>query len=125
MGLGRLSTGAALLAAVGVHFPLIMNEAADAEAQNGDECGQGHYSGENISSGQPAGDIADQPGSQARYGDCLVELLLFLVLQNICGSVFFQESRRPLNHRVIPEYEPEQTGCQRNRKNPVQPCEPG
>lgn len=80
-----------LLASVSVHSPLIMNEAADTEAEYGNRCCDSDHHGEDISGDRPSGQKADQSACQTEDGNLLVELLLLRVFKHIGGARLRQQ----------------------------------
>lgn len=72
--------GAALFASIRVHFPLVVNEAADAKAEYGYGSCDGNHCSEQIGGNGPTGKKAEQAGSKATYCDTLIELLLLRIL---------------------------------------------
>lgn len=65
-----------MFTSVGVHSPLIMDKAANAETEDGYSGSNCYECGENVGSDDPACDEANQPGCQAEDSNALVKLLL-------------------------------------------------
>ncbi len=110
---------------IGIHFPLVMDETADAEAEYGNESRGSYNSGKNIRRDKPTDEIADESGGQAEYGDGLIEVLLILIFENIGGTVFPQKPGGEADHRIVAENKAEQPGGQRNGQKPVKAGKPG
>lgn len=92
-----------LLASVSVHSPLMMKEAADAEAENGNRCCDSDHQTEEISRDGPAGEKADQSARQTEDGNLLVELLLLRVFKHIGGARLLQQRAAQLDDGIISE----------------------